>query len=136
MNSGDGLSPQPGTRLDTSNSHNDRVIAVTRSNSSVDAQSSQAHAERSASPAASPAATSSDYWRGRVDGHLENLSHRLLALELGIEIRHKENTTRLDHVHVCIEKRSKVLYIFSGGLAILYVLLQLVGPIIVSTVIK
>lgn len=76
------------------------------------------------------------YWRGRVDGHLESLNARFEILETHMEAHHSENVLRLDHMHACIERRSKVLYLLTGGLVTLYILFQVVGPIILRLITK
>lgn len=72
------------------------------------------------------------YWRGRTDTRLENIEVRLCGLEDQINI----SNTKLEYIRVCVEKRSRTLYAISGGIAVLYVLLQIVTPIILRLVVK
>ena len=83
-----------------------------------------------------PAGPAEDYWRGRVDGHLENLDRRLEALEIAAETRFEKNSVRLDHIHACLERRSKILYLFLGGLTLFYVLLQIAAPLFLRSMTK
>lgn len=76
------------------------------------------------------------YWRGRVDGHLESLRTRLDLYETRMESRHKDNVERLDHMHACFERRSKVLYILSGGIAVLVIFFQVIAPLLLKGVFK
>ena len=76
------------------------------------------------------------YWRGRVDGHLESMNTRLELLEVRIESFHKDAVVRMEHIHTCIEKRSKILYLLSGGLIVLYMLVQLGIPIVTKLFMK
>lgn len=70
------------------------------------------------------------YWRGRTDTRLDNIDARLCKLENTTHI----TNTKLEHIHVCIEKRSRILSMLTGGLAVLYVLLQIVTPLILRLI--
>jgi len=65
------------------------------------------------------------YWKGRVDSHLENSDMRLTNIENSIAQMLQDFNKRLDHIHECFEKRSKILYAMSGGLAVLYIIMQI-----------
>lgn len=77
-----------------------------------------------------------NYWRGRVDTRLENMDNRVEQLEVTISVNHKETATKLDHLHRCFERRGKTLYIILGALGVLYVILQIIAPLLLKTLIK
>lgn len=71
---------------------------------------------------------SSDYWRGRIDTQLEHISIRMKRMEVTTEQVRTVLETRLDHMHICMERRAKTLYAIIGGIAVLYALAQLLLP--------
>lgn len=72
------------------------------------------------------------YWRGRVDRGLETMDLRLAGMEDMMRVMQKTFTERLDHMHVCLERRTKILYALSGGIAVLYVVVQVGMPIVLK----
>ena len=88
-----------------------------------------------------------DYWRGHMDSSLKDLSRRLESIERSIEmrlesieksieVRHKEHSNQLEHIHVCLERKTKTISLLCGGLIVLYVTLQIVSPFLVRLLVK
>ena len=65
------------------------------------------------------------YWRGRIDTRLDHIESTMQALSIQVE-----------HMHICVEKRTRLLYLYAGGLGVILALLQLFGPVVVKALFK
>lgn len=72
------------------------------------------------------------YWRGRTDTRMDNIELRLCALD----DQTQKIYDKLEHVHTCLEQRFRPLYVISGGIAILYILLQIGVPLFLRFIVK
>ena len=69
--------------------------------------------------------TNTGYWRGRIDARLEGIETHMTNIMLQVE-----------HMHRCLEKRTRLLYLYAGGLAVTIMLLQIFGPFIAKALLK
>ena len=69
--------------------------------------------------------TDTGYWRGSIDNRLHNIEVVMQALH-----------TQVEHMHQCVEERTRLLYLYAGGLAVILVLFQIVGPFVVKALFK
>jgi hypothetical protein len=69
--------------------------------------------------------TNTDYWRGRIDARLDAIETQLATL-----------VVQVSHMHKCVEKRTRTLYLYAGGFAVFVGLVQLAVPFLVKALFK
>ena len=94
------------------------------------------------------------YWRGMVDAELSNMDQRVNSIEQAALRVNMENSSKLDHLHACIEhisientkkldfirasleKKSAALNRLIGALAALAIFFQILVPLLLKMLIK